>query len=381
MIFILLREQPELINGRSDMFINNKLSLFVTAVFLTLLTISSPANSFELRGFAHVNFLQSTESQKDQGAFGLGELNFFISEKVDDRTDILIEFVIEPQTGKRDYEIEIERLQLGYIVSDTFKLRVGRSHNILGFWNTEYHHGVQFQTSIERPLFLKFEHDGGTIPVHVVGLWGSGRYNTGTLNLTYDVMLSNGSKVQDGIIDPNNFTDDTHNKAVSMRLATESNKVPGFKVGISGNYAMVKGYTTGTTTEVFSVKQQITAFDLTYFKKPVEFIGEYYIFNAENDMVSGKNYSSGFFYTQAGYMIKENLIPYARFENIAMDENSPYLKALSTANPVLNNSRRTIAGVRYNFSHVNCIKAEVRFIDNDAIADFNEYALQWAVSF
>lgn len=363
------------------MLINNKLSLFVTGIFLALLTISSPANSFELHGFAHINFQQSTESQKDRGDFGLGELDFYISEKVDDRTDILIEFVLEPQAGKGDFEIELERLQLGYIVSDTFKLRAGRSHSILGFWNTEYHHGVQLQTSIDRPLFLKFEHDGGIIPVHFVGLWGSGRYNTDTLNLNYDVMLSNGSKVQDGIIDPNNYSDDTHNKAVSLRLATELNEMPGFKAGISGNYTLVKGYTTGTPTAVFSVKQQIIIFDLTYFKKPVEFMGEYYIFNAENDMVSGKNYSSGFFYTQAGYMIEENLIPYARFENIAMDENSPYFIAISAASPVLNDSRRTIAGVRYNFSHVNCIKAEVRFIDNDTIADFNEYAVQWAVSF
>ena len=364
------------------MLINNKLFLFVTGIFLALLTISSPANSFELHGFGNVIFTQNTESKNDQGAFGLGELDFYISERVDDRTDILIEFVLESQAGKRDFEIELERLQLGYIISDTFKLRAGRSHNILGFWNTEYHHGVQLQTSIDRPLFLKFEHDGGTIPVHVIGLWGSGRYNTDTLNLNYDVMLSNGSKVQDGIIDPNSFTDDTHNKAVSLRLTTESNEVPGFKAGISGNYALVKGYTTGgTPTEIFSVKQQIIVFDLTYFKKPMEFIGEYYIFNAEDDMVSGKNYSSGFFYTQVGYMIKENLIPYARFENITIDENSPYFKALSIASPVLNDSRRTIAGVRYNLSHVNCIKAEVRFIDNDTIADFNEYAVQWAVSF
>lgn len=359
------------------MLINNKLFLFVTGIFLALLTISSPANSFELHGFGNVTFTQSTESKNDRGAFGLGELAFYISERVDDRTDILIEFVLEPQAGKPDFEIELERLQLGYIVSDTFKLRVGRFHNVIGFWNTEYHHGVQLQTSIDRPLFLKFEHDGGIMPVHAVGLWGSGRYNTDTLNLTYDVTLANGSKVQDGMIDPNNFADDTHNKAVSLRLTTESNEMPGFKAGISGNYALVKGFTTTTTptTEIFSVKQQIIAFDLTYFKKPVEFIAEYYIFNAEND-ISGERYFNSFFYTQGGYMIKENLMPYARFENIAIYENSPYFIALS-----INDSRRTIAGVRYNLSHVNCIKAEMRFIDNDTIADFNEYAVQWAVSF
>ena len=361
------------------MLINNKLFLFVTGIFLTLLTISSAAHSFELHGFGHVNFLQSTESKKDQASFSLGELVFYISEKVDDRTDILIEFVVEPQAGKGDFEIEIERLQLGYIVSNAFKLRAGRFHSVLGFWNTEYHHGVQLQTSIERPFFLKFEHDGGIMPIHAVGLWGSGGYNTNTLNLNYDVILANGSKVQDGIIDPNNYTDDTHNKAVSLRFAAESNKVPGFKAGISGNYAPVKGF--NGTTEDFRVKQEIMALDLTYFRNPIEFIGEYYIFNAENDMVSGENYSSGFFYTQVGYMIKESLIPYARFENIAIDLNSPYFSAINKVNPILNDSRRVIAGVRYNLSHVNCIRAEVRFIDNDTIADFNEYAVQWAVSF
>ena len=48
-------------------------------------------------------------------------------------------------------------------------LEVGRFHTDIGYWNTAFHHGLWLQIPVERPHVLRFEDDGGLVPVHWVG--------------------------------------------------------------------------------------------------------------------------------------------------------------------------------------------------------------------
>lgn len=352
---------------------NGKILLLPLIVLSVLLGMSSMARSFELNGFGDVTFTSSTETNNDKGAFALGGLDLYVSQPIDDRTDVFVEFVIEADANGES-KIDLERLQLGYLVNDALKLRAGRFHNILGYWNTAFHHGAQLQTSIGRPAFLEFEDGGGILPSHLIGLWASGRHKTDSLSLTYGVMAGNGSKVQDGALNPNNNSDNNGNKAVSFRLTAEPAGIPGLMFGVSGSHAVVNGFT--GVAEVMRVKQTIAALDMTYLEKPFEFLAEYYLIRDKDDFTGSEKYSSNAFYIQGGYAIKDGLIPYARYEQVSLDDKvDPYFSALGTTE-----SKRTIAGMRYNLSVSNAVKAEVRFIDNGT-EKFKEYAVQWAVAF
>lgn len=351
-----------------------KRPLLLTVVVLMLLLLSSPALAFEFKGFGDVTFTQSTQDGNDQGDFALGQLDLYTTQSIDDRSDVFVELVVEANEAG-EFVIDLERLQLGYLLTDNIKLRAGRFHNILGFWNTAYHHGAQLYTSVGRPGFLEFEDDGGILPSHTVGLWFSGRHESSPGEFNLNVMLGNGSKVNNGALDPNNIDDDRGNKAVSFRVSAEPSAVKGLEVGVSGNIGLVSGYNVNGT-ETMRVRQRILALDVTYFANNIEFLTEFYSIHDKNDLSGDIDYSSTAYYVQAGYQIG-NFIPFARYEKVSIDnDGDPYFSALSTVD-----SNRTVAGVRYNLSLVNALKAEARKIDVEGVDEYEEYALQWAVSF
>ncbi|MBI5238655.1 MAG: porin [Deltaproteobacteria bacterium] len=355
----------------------------VLALLFTAAIGAGRVSAFEFKGFADFNFSHSTQKNADQGEFSLGALDFYLSQPIDDRTDVLVEFVIESDDAG-DFVVDLERLQFGYIASDAMKLRVGRFHNILGYWNTAYHHGAQLHTSIERPAFLEFEDDGGIIPTHIIGMWAAGSVKTAPAEVTYGLMLGNGSKVGGiasmalggGSLNPNNTKDDTGNKAVSLKLRVEPSAIDGLGAGISGYHAVVKGYDT-SDVEIMRIKQDILSLDLTYFSGNIEAMGEYYMIKDKDDLGGGASHTSSAYYIQGGYAIG-NLTPYLRYENVSLDNgNDPYFSALGTVE-----SKRTVAGARYNLSMMSAFKAEVRLIDeNTTSGNYEQFALQWAFTF
>lgn len=329
--------------------------------------------SFELKGFGDVTYTNSTERGNDKDTFSLGMLDLYVSQPIDDNMDVFVELVIETDEKTGEPVTDLERFQISYIVDDALKVRVGRFHNILGYWNTAYHHGAQLQTSVDRPAFLNFEDDGGILPTHLVGLWFSGRLKTAPATVLYGVMAGNGSRVRDGALDPNNASDDDKTKAVSFMFKIDPSAVEGLGVGLSGNLSTVKGY--AVTTQTIEVRQGIFSADVTYFANNVEIIGEYYIIKDEDKFGASNDYSSSAYYAQMGYLIGEELLPYLRYEKTSIDENDPYFSVLGTKD-----TETMIGGLRYNINPVSSIKAEVRGVDNGT-DKFEEYAIQWAAAF
>lgn len=67
-------------------------------------------------------------------------------------------------------ESELERLQLGWALSDRTMLWFGRFHSPASFWISEFHHGQYLQTSITRPSLEQWEDNSGAAPSHITGL-------------------------------------------------------------------------------------------------------------------------------------------------------------------------------------------------------------------
>jgi hypothetical protein len=88
-------------------------------------------------------------------------------------------------------EADVERAQIGWSFGND-SVWLGRVHNPLGIWNTEFHHGGYMQTSVTRPPFAEFEDSGGVLPVHSTGLLITGERPVASHALAYDLVVGLG---------------------------------------------------------------------------------------------------------------------------------------------------------------------------------------------
>lgn len=381
--------------GRLGIF--RKKILIFTLLITNSLTLPSIVFGLELQGFSDVTYTYDWHKQpanaadpNTNGTVALGELDLFMRANLSDRVDFLTEFNFDSDPNTNEGSVDVERLQIGYLFNDAFKVQAGRFHNVLSYWNMTYHHGKQLYTTVDRPDFVKFEDDGGIVPTHIVGLAVGGHLVTRIGEIEYDLMGGNGPRVQNvdplttsgGSLSPNSTGDDSKNKAGSFMFRYMPGGIRGLGVGVSGNIQQLRFYQAdgltpvtivspdGTTTDV--VFQQIYGANLTYLAHNIEFLSEGYQFRDSN--YHGKSYLDYVWYAQLGLRINR-FIPYSRFERTTVLANDPYFVALGTQN-----ISKTIAGIRFNLIPSSSIKAEIQFI-NTPTNNYNEAAVQWAFAF
>jgi hypothetical protein len=354
-------------------------------VLFLLFTLFSEASGFELKGFGDVNFRKSTltESPDHNGSFVVGDqIDFFVSMTLADRIDFLSEMIF----SKIEEIPVIQRFYIGYLFSDALKVRVGRFHNPIGYWNPAFHHGAFLHTTIDRPFLLKFEYEEGVLPAHMVGIWTSGRYDPGPLTFEYDLSAANGSKIEQidpasqtrGELDPNTFDgDNNRNKAVSFRLQVGPKALPGWRAMGFGHINTVEGFDTASLL-VLKVDQSILGLAAVHVipGSGLNFLSEIYWVRDKDQRTDSGTYTNLFYYIQAGYTFFERLTPYARYEEMKVKEEDPYMTALSAVD-----NRRTIVGIRHEVSLISALKGEIRRIRTEGGEDHSEYAIQWAFSF
>jgi len=341
---------------------------------LTVICVSgiSAAYAFELNGFADVSFTKCTDpcSVDDgrNGNFAFGTLDLYIAQTLDD-LDILVELIVE-----KGNVLDLERITIGYTFSDAAKLRAGRFHTPLGFWNNAYHHGVQLQPTIERPDFLKFEDDGGILPTHVVGASISGRVYTGAGAVEYTAMIGNGPMIEtgEGVLSPNNTSDNNIGKAAAFNAAISPSVFDGLKLGVSGHIAEIRSNDVPMTV---AVDQAIYAFAATYATGPLSLAAEYFTINDKEE--SGDDFSNNAYYGLITYTLREKWVPYVMYENLSVKEADPYMAALEIGR----DTEELTAGLRYNITYRSSVKGEYRDIIDEGGADWSEFAVQWALAF
>ncbi len=72
----------------------------------------------------------------------------------------------------------------------------------------------------------------------------------------------------------------------------------------------------------------------------------------------------------------EKITPYARYERSRINDNDPYMKALSAVG-----ERVALGGVRYEVSINSALKGEARSVHAAGKGSYSEYAIQWAFTF
>src|SRR5205823_6307665 len=123
-----------------------------------------------------------------------------------------------------------------------------RFHTPLGYWNTAFHHGQQLQTSVLRPQMIDFEDNGGVIPAHTVGVWGTGTARSANGRFAYDVFLGNSPSISGtdptsaaGTLNPNNLgkTEPGYSSGFNLGYLFGGN-ADLLKVGVHGYRAVVR---------------------------------------------------------------------------------------------------------------------------------------------
>jgi hypothetical protein len=98
--------------------------------------------------------------------FLIGDLDLLITGRATNLT-ALAEAALE-QRGGGEVGIDLERIFVGWR-GERLSVDAGRTHAELGYWNNAFHHGRWLQITAERPRILKFEDEGGILPIHTIG--------------------------------------------------------------------------------------------------------------------------------------------------------------------------------------------------------------------
>ncbi len=384
--------------------INRFRVVFPLLMIITIWTV--PCQGFEFQGFGAVTAqarAQSTDSgpladpklDSADGAFTIGQLDFFVSQPIGDRLDLLTEVVVEADPSTQEFGVDLERFQIGYLFSNLLTIRAGRIHTPLGFWNATYHHGAHLQPSIDRPDIIKFEDDGGLLPVHLIGLSANGYQRLGPIITEYDLAVGNGARVDGGgasldglpgsaTLTPNSVSDNDSRKAVAFHVDFRPTGLPDAGLGITGYLDRVEIFD-ATPTLTDEVNQMILGGDVHYDHAPVQIIGEYYDVRDSQRITTSLqgNFHNSLFFIHAGYMLLDQLTLYARYEqqNVHTDEGTresvdPYFNAIGAFD-----RKKVIGGLRFDISLNSAIKLEARHIDPRNYDEYQEYAAQWTIAF
>lgn len=305
----------------------------------------------------------SSESrERANNSFALGELGLF-STATFDRLIFLIEMQLEMERDAT--ELDIERMLVGYTFNDLLTLRAGRQHTALGYWNKTYHHGKQLFTTIDRPFFLAFEHGGGIIPMHVVGLELEGAVETSSARLKYELQVGNNPRISNTKLKVNNAGDDRNSKQAAFRLSALPSAFPGLNAGISGTTYQLD------TTGKGDLRESVIGLHLAYQHSSIEFLSEYF-------RMHNSDGNADAFYVQLGYTFGNAFTSYVRYEYLNIDEADPYFMDLNA----IADREQAIVGVKYDIDAIkSSIKVQYRHDEQRGGSTYNVFETQWSFKF
>jgi hypothetical protein len=341
-----------------------------------------------VHGFADTGggWSRGTDPQKLRG-FNGGTLDLYLTPQFGDRVKSLIELAVE-YGSDGGLAIDMERLQIGYTISDALTLWVGRFHTPFGLWNTSFHHGANLQTSITRPRFIDFEDKGGIIAAHSVGAWASGKSRLDSGRLSYDLYLANGPSITDRVLNFNGFTDNNANKLLGVNLGyAPGGALSGLTVGVHGFKSKVDTLD-GAGALLFRNQVNMAGGYISYDADDWEAVGEFYGFRNRDG--AGGSHSSQAAFLQVGKTFGQ-WTPFVRAEKAKLAQGDTYFASQASGRPY----SRFSTGLRYAVDPRSSLKLEFShtresagtLVDNGGAtlpmdaASYGRAAFQYSVAF
>jgi hypothetical protein len=318
-------------------------------------------------GFGDVQYHVSDGSVGEDNSFSLGTLDFFITSRLAEDVSVLNETVLRAGNNNK-FGITIERLLLEYSANDYFNIDIGRGHTAIGYWNTAYHHGSWFQTSVDRPFIFAFN---GILPIHYIGVSANGHIPSGSLGLRYIIEVGNGrhySLAAAGEEANQNVIDDNDFKAVNVGLTARPDWAPGLQVGISAYHDWL------TPAGLPRTDQLILATHVVYKTSSLEWLNEFLLLR--HKPVNGSAHYTPAFYTQIAPRFGR-FQPYVRYQW----QNAPTSDAIFANFGVAGVRQGPSVGMRYDFTDFAALKVQYDYVRQENKPAANEVTGQVGFTF
>ena len=343
-----------------------KLSLALVAAILTILAGSPARSELRIGGFADFAFYTTDDSSAaSRSGFKEGQFVLHLNADLRDRLTFFAELTWTPRAS--GFGTEVERSIIKYAYSDALKPSVGRYHTAISWWNVAYHHGAWLQTSVDRPVAVKF---GSTfIPIHFVGAMLEGKFFPRGFNFSYAGGIGNGRDVN--AARAGDAGDANNNRALLVQLGLQPDAFYDLQVG-GAVYLDRVAIENGPSPK----EQIVSAFVVLAREKP-EVLGEFFYVRHE-DETTGKATDNTSYYVQVAYrlpMLGERLKPYGRVEEMDIDGEDPVFAT------VVPNLRRYLAGLRIDFATTAALKLEGRRFRENNKEYVNEFFTSVNIAF
>ena len=297
----------------------------------------------DIRGFADFSY-RATDQKGTTNSFTLGQFDLFMSSKISEHWSVLAESVIAGDKQTNSFGFEIERLLATYRQTEYLNVAFGRYHQKIGYYNTAFHHGSFFQTSVARPFMFEFEDGGGILPIHNVGVSAYGKLPSGKLGLNWVVEIGNGRTSNSPTAEyVQNVFDENNRKSVNVALFARPEWLEGVEIG--GSVLKDRLYPTGFA----KMGQTVSSAYIAYDRSGVEFLNEAVVVS-NNLLNTGRTIHNTGFYSEFSERL-HGVRPFVRYEYLNVNRQDPIFGSIGRRSGPL-------AGMRFEVGEFAALKVQ-----------------------
>jgi hypothetical protein len=340
------------------------------------LLISATRIKLSLNMFGDGSYALRREGGEVHQEFILGALGLLARGELSPSLSGTMELVFEVDEGGATIA-DLERLHITW-TTPRVQVLAGRLHTPFGTWNDHYHHGLWLQLPVERPYVLRFEDDGGFLPIHWIGGMVTGRFDMGTgMRLHLTGGLGNGRGfIEDAILVGGDIDE---NKSVFLKVELEQPGERQLRVGASGVFDVIAAQDAMTrpALPLEDIVELVGNVFVSYRSERLTLISEAYVVD---HLAAGGAWVSLDMFALAGYSFG-SFTPYVLVEWIdTLGGSDPFF----VPDPVMYGPLPValiegLAGVRVDLSIWAALKGELRvtrYSDLDDIAQ--AVTVNWA---
>jgi hypothetical protein len=306
-------------------------------------------------------------------SFHIGTLNLFMTGALSERVSILGEVLFIPREGNI-LDTDVERLLLQYKHNDYLNFCIGRYHSSIGYYNTAFHQGAWFQTTIDRPFMYASDDEDGFLPLQEVGATINGQIPSGKLGLNYVAEIGNGRARLLGSEPAQSFRDTNNGKSFNLALFARPSWTPGLQTGFSIYHDYL------TFSDNIDHSELISTAYAVYESSNYEFLNEVMLVRHTGSITGapGVFHTPGF-YTQFSRRFGK-YHPYFRYAYLNAGVAEPIYGDPADGTVLRRRNGPTI-GLRYDLNDHSAFKLQYNHVAQRGQENFNELLTQFSFAF
>ena len=328
--------------------------------------------SVKLRMIGDMGYKVSDQHGKTN-SFHIGTLNLFMTGALSERVSVLGEVLFISREGNI-LDTDVERLLLQYKHSDYLNFAIGRYHSSIGYYNTTFHQGTWFQTTVDRPFMYTSDDEGGFLPLQEVGVTINGQIPSGKLGLNYVAEIGNGRARLLGSEPAQNLQDTNNGKSLNFALYARPSWLPGLETGFSIYHDYL------TFSDNINHSELISTAYAVYASSNYEFLNEVMLVRHTGSITGtpGVFHTPGF-YTQFSRRFGKYR-PYFRYSYINAGVAEPIFGDPADG-PIVGRRNGPTLGLRYDLNDHSAFKLQYNHLAQRGQKNSNELLTQFSFAF